>query len=548
MMTIPPLMLNSPNSPQQVRLRRQLHYGEHDILLNAQPINHTLPHHALIRFPGPGHATDIFWALPSEDDFEPIDGQKLSGTPLGHLSSTLIKQLYTEFTNLFSSPRSPSFTNDPEIKTFPRVRHLFSQLSVPSLFQQAVMRWRIAQHMILLIDARITWLVEVMPMFAEPDAWKVHTLRNVVGAVTEDPLAVEQLYWAGIPVWFYRGLDVSSTVKVQNWIKEEDNPPCDHYRKMAEECWTIASPAAIFGADLIHNNVDYSVKSTASSSTSTKLSTLSGSTGNSDSNALAAGPSCTRSPSSASSSQPHKKQKTTNNPPGVQRNKFLKPNSPIMPHAFPKWVEAALSLLHHFKVDEQPQPGVNCGYVLPEPAVFANHQNEVSRAQYFLTYLKVHRVFIAAINLLGPIVCQRSAKDWRRLLLLELHGSLHTNTHEGTARLRLCNEMNEVAARMGSSFSIDLTDLSLASASWKGHIYTGRLPDDMQTEVLQEIFEISFKQEFMLLDRFLYRLVLRSQGREDGEFENEYDASTQEDQNLVIEDAFFSNGPPAFGH
>lgn len=80
-----------------------------------------------------------------------------------------------------------------------------------------------------------------------------------------------------------------------------------------------------------------------------------------------------------------------------------------MPHAFPKWVEAALSLSHHFKVNEQPRPGVNCGYVLPEPAVFANHQNEVSHAQYFLTYLKVRRVFIAAINLLGPIVCQRLA-------------------------------------------------------------------------------------------------------------------------------------------
>ncbi|KAF9067760.1 hypothetical protein BDP27DRAFT_1422617 [Rhodocollybia butyracea] len=190
----------------------------------------------------------------------------------------------------------------------------------------------------------------------------------------------------------------------------------------------------------------------------------------------------------------------------------------------------------------------NRGYVLPEPAVFVNHQNEVSRAQYFLTYLKVRRAFIAAINLLGPIVCQRLAKDWHRLLSLELHGLLQTNTHEGTARLRLCNEINEVAARMGSSFSINLTDLSLASTSWKGHIYTGRLPDDVQTEVLQEIFEISFKQELMLLDQFLYRLVPRSQGREDGEFENEYDTSTREDQNLVIEDAFFSTGPPAFGH
>lgn len=100
-----------------MRLRRQLHYGEHDILLNAQPINGTLPHHTLIQFPGAGNSTYIFWTLPQEDDFEAIEGQKLSGAPLELLSSTLIQQLYTEFMNLFTSSSSPSFANDPEIKS-----------------------------------------------------------------------------------------------------------------------------------------------------------------------------------------------------------------------------------------------------------------------------------------------------------------------------------------------------------------------------------------------------------------------------------------------
>jgi hypothetical protein len=71
----------------------------------------------------------------------------------------------------------------------------------------------------------------------------------------------------------------------------------------------------------------------------------------------------------------------------------------------------------------------------------------------------------------------------------------------------------------------------------------------VQTEVLQEIFEISFKQEFLLLDRYLYRLVPRREGySEDGELENEYDASTREDRNMIIEGELFSNGPPPFGH
>ncbi|KAF9073009.1 hypothetical protein BDP27DRAFT_1196165, partial [Rhodocollybia butyracea] len=92
-----------------------------------------------------------------------------------------------------------------------------TQLTLPSLFEQAVMRWGIAQRMILLVEVQITWLTEVLPTFAEPDAWKVHTLRNVVGAVTEDPLAVERLYRAGIPVWFYRSLNLEPSAKVQRW-------------------------------------------------------------------------------------------------------------------------------------------------------------------------------------------------------------------------------------------------------------------------------------------------------------------------------------------
>ncbi|KAF9062882.1 hypothetical protein BDP27DRAFT_1427476 [Rhodocollybia butyracea] len=105
--------------------------------------------------------------------------------------------------------------------------------------------------------------------------------------------------------------------------------------------------------------------------------------------------------------------------------------------------------------------------------------------------------------------------------------------------------MNDVAARMGSSFSVDLTNLAQASSRWDGIVYTGHLPDDVQRAILQEIFDISFKQEFLLLDRFLYILMPQ---QEDGELENEYDASTREDWNLIIEDALFSNGPPAFGH
>ncbi|KAF9069383.1 hypothetical protein BDP27DRAFT_1421018 [Rhodocollybia butyracea] len=554
MMTIPPLVLNSDNNPQRVRLRRQLHYGEHNILLNAQPINGTLPHHTLIRFPGAGNSTYIFWTLPQEDDFEAIEGQKLSGAPLGLLSSMLIQQLYTEFMNLFTSSFLPSFANNPEIKLLcPRICHLFSQLSVPSLYEQATMRWHIAQRMILLVEAQIVWLNEVQPTFTEPDAWKVHTLRNVVGTITEDPLEVERLYCAGIPIWYYRSLDLKSTIKVQAWVKEDDIPlrvpyswidfeddspvgptvysrsvevSRNRYRKMAVECWMIAFPAAIFGADLVHKGVDYTSNPTLSSNRNPGHSNLSH-TSTSGPSQLST--SLTRS--SSVDSHPCKKQKISRNPPVIKRNKFLEPDSPIMPHAFLRWLKAAETVSHEFKQDELPRRGVNRGYVLPEAAVFANHENEVSQQKYFLTYLKIRRVFIAAIDLLGPIACQRSAKDWRRLVSLELHGSLNSETHESAGKLELCREMNEVAARMGSSFSVDLTNLSQAAAIWRDP------PGD---------FRNFFQTRISPVRSLLVQACPPRQ--KTGKLEDKYDASTREDRNLIIQDSLFSHGPPAFNH
>ncbi|KAF9059370.1 hypothetical protein BDP27DRAFT_1431469 [Rhodocollybia butyracea] len=156
-----------------------------------------------------------------------------------------------------------------------------------------------------------------------------------------------------------------------------------------------------------------------------------------------------------------------------------------MPHAIAEWVEAAVAVSHKFTLEEQP-----CYCLLN-------------------------------------------------------YGSLDAQTREGATKLELCREMNDVAARMGSLFSVDLTNLAQASSRWDGIVYTGHLPDDVQRAILQEIFDISFKQEFLLLDRFLYILMPQ---QEDGELENKYDASTHEDRNLIIKDALFSNGPPAFGH
>lgn len=71
-------------------------------------------------------------------------------------------------------------------------------------------------------------------------------------------------------------------------------------------------------------------------------------------------------------------------------------------------------------------------------------------------------------------------------------------------------------------------------------MHTGALPDDVQREVLNEIFNVSFRHEVLLLDRYLYKLIPSS---EEGEVEDEYSASTREQRNIIIEAALFGSGP-----
>ncbi|KAF9067417.1 hypothetical protein BDP27DRAFT_1422845 [Rhodocollybia butyracea] len=170
---MPPMILVSPSNPQPVRLVRQLHYGEHNVLLNAQPYINKEPSYPLICFPGPDNDTAIYWATPTEEDFEVMAGHNLSSVPLGTLSLSFVSQLHTIFLDLFVNNPSQLFVSDIRVKRMRQcLRYLFEQLSMPGMFSQALMIWCLAQCLVLLLEAEIMWIVSVKPTFTTPDAWK----------------------------------------------------------------------------------------------------------------------------------------------------------------------------------------------------------------------------------------------------------------------------------------------------------------------------------------------------------------------------------------
>lgn len=104
-----------------------------------------------------------------------------------------------------------------------------------------------------------------------------------------------------------------------------------------------------------------------------------------------------------------------------------------MPRSIRAWVQASRLVGGDFNQDQPAREGVNRGYVLPEPALFANHKDEKARYCYLGTYLKLRDVLLYHIKKHGALTVLRPPSEWRTLLGLELHGK---RTDSKTAETR----------------------------------------------------------------------------------------------------------------
>lgn len=188
---------------QQIRMRKQFHYGEHDPNLVAQPFNEQIPYLCLIPYPYTTDATNTtVWYMPQESTFEPIDGHRLSQDPLGLLPDNDVRllemqfhDLTTSFSQLPPSQISVSSAQSSRMKDYKtRIRFLINRLRTPMLWAEAIQCWVFAQRCNLELKALQTWVTSVGPIWDSQPAFAVHALRDVVGALTEQPVVAQKLY------------------------------------------------------------------------------------------------------------------------------------------------------------------------------------------------------------------------------------------------------------------------------------------------------------------------------------------------------------------
>ncbi len=183
---------------QNIRMRKEYHFGEHDPCFTPQPFNSRTSHLTCLQFPQSVNVgfSEFMWFLPRPDDFTLINSN-VSSVCLGVIRQDLHNVLSNQFLKIkkhvsavLNSSAEGTDSNkrikgDTKLWDYwARIQYLLGRMSAPSTYEEAAMTWRLTQRLCLKFDARLTWISRVQDMFYTPDARQL-PLQPVVGAITD---------------------------------------------------------------------------------------------------------------------------------------------------------------------------------------------------------------------------------------------------------------------------------------------------------------------------------------------------------------------------
>lgn len=217
-----------------------------------------------------------------------------------------------------------------------------------------------------------------------------------------------------------------------------------------------------------------------------------------------------------------------------------------MPHPIPSWTRASKLVGCDFDQNQRARPGVPRGYFLPEPGLFAGSKDLNARNAYILTYLKLRDVLLHRIRSLSVVDCLKPHTEWRKIIGLERHTGEYARNKLVTELQTSINDSTLVCPLLSvyctcthsQSKSLDLSNLANIVPQWSEQPLTGVVPDIICRQIISEICTVSFRNEFLLADYFLY--VLQPEGFEDqesGQVVNDLDSSSREGRMMKIMDA-----------
>jgi len=179
----------------------------------------------------------------------------------------------------------------------------------------------------------------------------------------------------------------------------------------------------------------------------------------------------------------------------TDRDKFSPLQSRFAPFPIPAW-SAALAAVDQSVVVEFP----NTNYAFPDPGLMVGPAKDERKARFIETWVRSRDAWISSVALEGSLAMK--AQHWREFLIIDLNASEVTDTGTKSAKRR--QHVRRVVKEKLSSNTVVVPRSTVGEAFvWQGRHYPpGDLPpENVVRQILWELYELNFAQEFVSLDR-----------------------------------------------
>ncbi|KAL0056772.1 hypothetical protein AAF712_016618 [Marasmius tenuissimus] len=512
-----PILYRPPLNECRVHMRHDRHFGPDDPLHYPQPWNRTLAHLAVIRVQSEIHEEpdiDTAWLIPSAQEF--VQSPGCGG--LGRLDRR-IREHFTVFCHYVLNKFPPDAKDVDRIvgEGSIHLNRLLERLDSPASESQTFLHLACAQRQALELLARFDWVKKYRDIYMGKDQSNAPTAdSSIVGAFVENLDELDNLFHAGIPVWYLRRFEESPDIRIDaeayfiNNISTQKLPlrfggeldTCDDtpprpvlYTGLAgkPECYlcmlnyirSLFQYPSILGSSEVRSSTSV-IRSTRMTGPPGPFSAVAG----------------TQVRSTASrhskpySSKPSKHGNATIGDANVV-NPFIDA-SPLLPPSVPAWSDALLALSHH-NLSVEPPPGQIRGYFVPPPRLLVMPVNDDTKLRLIRNWLKVRDIVKFHIS---SSPRHLTAKDWRSFL--DISGGDSKQVSSSTATGKRHNTMLEYLKEFLRThrLSFEYGDLSSLPACWHNETLSDAcLPEKaVVQEITWELCELGFRQDLVALD------------------------------------------------
>ncbi|KAJ3755626.1 hypothetical protein EV360DRAFT_85739 [Lentinula raphanica] len=546
-------VLFDPPSPSRcVRLRRHLHFSHDDPLFYPQPYNEQYPHLPFIRVPSAdaNHRFAIAWVQPSDDHFDDSAEDILAGGGILNNDFYLRLKGLAEF--ILNDMTSLTTESDVYVQQGAlQISRMLELLQIAAFKEDIFFRVAFLQRNLLELDARIQFLkLQEQHSSLESRQTSVPQCLDVIGAFADNFFTLAALYENGIPVWFVRRVEDTPDARIDSTapVIAEDRFQCftlpsgfrvdgsdaepphkvvweglpnktERYSAMSAYLHSLLSPPSLFGSvkilglppakrvghisgsvrDILEpvrdvlvprdvvvrphdglvpirdvlepvRHISRPVHSKFGSSSSLRLI-------------------------SNARSTPYLKRKPKQQNPVVEKNSGL-----LTANA--NWSQA-LSIHADYNASARSPQNVASGYFLPPPRLLDGPSSTKSQAFYYRAWLKARPLILQSLNgLTKPL--NLSAKHWRSFLDVAGGHPLGDveKSRNAPSRARMRTTLEDLISR--SRVQFDLNNLMPQIEEFNGQLVDCRSeppPTEIAARILMEIYELSFRQDLIALDR-----------------------------------------------